>query len=127
MPKAQRLVSEGDDRTADAASRPDDGKPDGRLDNPTEEDNQTFKEEEISAFGGQSSIIPQLTDKQQQELTDEQKEQYTQLISQQEPKEVQPIKQLAWLGTHGRECNRSALATDSCNILCCGRDRKSVV
>ena len=120
MPKAQRLVSESDDKLD---GKVDDGKPDSKLDNPTDEDNQTFKEEELGgSFNGQGSIIPQLTDKQQQELTDEQKEQLSQLISkQQEQKEVQPIKQLAWLGTHGRECNRSALATDSCNILCCGR------
>ena len=119
MPKAQRLVFEGDDKI-EGASRGEDGKPDGKLNNPTDEDNQTLKEEELGgAFNGQGSIIPQLTDKQQAELTDEQKEQYTQLISKQE--EVQPIKQLAWLGTHGRECNRSALAIDSCNILCCGR------
>lgn len=120
MPKAARLTSESDDKID---GRGEEGKPDGKLDNPTDEDNQTFKEEELgSAFNGQASIIPQLTDKQQAELTDEQKEQYTQLIAKQEEvKEVQPIKQLAWLGTHGRECNRSALATDSCNILCCGR------
>lgn len=111
IPKAQRLVAEN-------------GKPENngsRLDNANDEDNQTFKDDDLGQFNGQSSIIPQLTDQQQQELTDEQKEQYTQLIAKQDQKEVQPIKQMVLLGTQGRECNRTSLDADNCSILCCGR------
>jgi len=113
VPKAQRLVSENGKQENNS-----------KLDNPTEEDNQTFKEEDLNQFNGQSSLIPQLTDQQQQELTEEQKEQYTQLMNKQETKEdVEPIKQkeMVLLGTQGRECNRTSLGTDNCSILCCGR------